>query len=54
MTQRQRYRCRSCGHRFEADTLTDAEQREVRRKNQPLYPIVCPKCSRNDVRRGWD
>lgn len=54
MTQRRRYRCHNCGNRFEIEVLTEEEKREARRKNVPVYRIVCPKCNRSEVREGWD
>jgi DNA-directed RNA polymerase subunit RPC12/RpoP len=54
MPIRTRYRCLTCGERFEADVLTKEEARERDRDNRPRYPIACPKCRRADVRPGWD
>lgn len=54
MSERRRYRCLSCGHRFEADVLTSEEKREAQRQDRRLYPLGCPDCQRTDVRLGWD
>ena len=49
-----RYRCLNCGHRFEEETLTREEDRELRRDGKRTYPIHCPRCNRTDCRRGWE
>lgn len=54
MTERVRYRCRNCGHRFEAEVLDERERREARSREIPTSPIQCPECHRTDVRRGWE
>jgi DNA-directed RNA polymerase subunit RPC12/RpoP len=54
MTERIKYRCNNCGHRFEAETLTVEEKRRANEDNRDTYPIACPECLRANVRRGWD
>lgn len=54
MAVRMRYRCKSCGRRFEIDVLTREEQREAKRQGRPLKPVACPDCHRTDVREGWE
>lgn len=54
MTVRKRYRCRSCGKRFEVDVLTADEMREAERQRRPTSPISCPECKRTDCRDGWE
>lgn len=54
MTRHVRFRCRNCGHRFEAEVLDEDEQREARRKGEPTSPIHCPACKRTDIRDGWE
>lgn len=49
-----RYRCNNCGHRFEIDVLTSEERREAERRNERVYAIGCPKCGRQDLRKGWE
>lgn len=49
-----RYRCTNCGHRFEIDILSPEERREAQRRNQPTFPISCPECRRQAVRKGWE
>ncbi len=54
MPERARFRCKNCGHRFEADVLDEAERREARREDRPTSAVHCPECRRTDIRRGWD
>lgn len=56
MPRRVRYRCLSCGERFEVDVLTKEEQREFDRQNRPTEQVHCPnrECNRTDLREGWD
>ena len=54
MPNRVRRRCNNCGHRFEAEVLTDRERRDARDEGIPLGPIRCPKCQRADTRNGWE
>jgi rubredoxin len=54
MTERARFRCNNCGHRFDAEVLTLDEKREYERERRPSSPIRCPVCQRTDIRRGWD
>lgn len=49
-----RFRCKSCGNRFEAEVLDEDEEREAERQRRPTYTIQCPQCRRTDIRRGWD
>jgi DNA-directed RNA polymerase subunit RPC12/RpoP len=49
-----KYRCLNCGDRFEAETLSQEERRDFDRKNRLYGPVRCPKCSRSDVRCGWE
>jgi len=53
MTEKVRFRCKNCGHRFEAEILTESEKQEARNRNQPTSPIHCPECNRTDVVQGW-
>jgi len=54
MSERRRFRCLNCGHRFEADVLTADEKREARRRGRPTQPIACPECNHTDIRGGWE
>lgn len=54
MTEIVRFRCNSCGHRFDAEVLDKDECREARRINRPTSALHCPECNRTDIRRGWD
>lgn len=54
MTDAVRFRCNNCGHRFEAEVLTEEEKREARRDDQPVSAVRCPVCRRTDIRRGWE
>ena len=54
MPERARFRCINCGHRFEAEVLTDAEKREARREDRPTSAVQCPQCRRVDIRPGWE
>ena len=54
MTEQVRYRCKNCGHRFEAEVLTEQECREAKRRDQPVSPVQCPQCRRTDIERGWE
>ena len=49
-----RYRCLNCGHRFEAEVLTAAEDEEYERENRPRSQLRCPACRRSDWREGWE
>ncbi|HDO52772.1 MAG TPA: zinc ribbon domain-containing protein [Rhizobiales bacterium] len=49
-----RFRCKTCGHRFEAEVLDPDEKREARRRNRPTSDVHCPKCNHLEIRRGWD
>jgi DNA-directed RNA polymerase subunit RPC12/RpoP len=46
-----RYQCLNCGNEFAIDVLTPDEQRERRRRNEPVYAVACPKCHRQDLRK---
>jgi hypothetical protein len=56
MPRKVRYRCLSCGERFEVEILTDEEKREARRQNRPTSHVHCPnpECNRTDLREGWE
>lgn len=54
MGELKRYRCNSCGHRFEVEVLTREERLDAEREGRPVYAISCPECRRTDVRPGWD
>ena len=54
MTERIRFRCKNCGHRFATEVLDEDERREARRKSRPTHAVHCPVCNRTDIRRGWD
>jgi rubredoxin len=54
MTRLVRFRCKNCGHRFEAEVLDENEKREARRVRRQTYLIHCPKCYRTDIRDGWE
>lgn len=56
MAERRKYRCRNCGFRFEADVLTEREERESRRRKEPVSPVACPRCfrHRDALVPGWD
>jgi transposase-like protein len=54
MPKTERFRCLNCGHRFEAEALTQEEKQEAKREDKPIFSINCPICYRTDVRRGWD
>ncbi|PWB65369.1 MAG: zinc ribbon domain-containing protein [Bradyrhizobiaceae bacterium] len=51
MAQRMRYHCLNCGNEFEAAILTPEEEREARRRNEPISPVICPRCRRRDLRK---
>ncbi|MGZ2428363.1 DNA-directed RNA polymerase subunit RPC12/RpoP [Rhizobium redzepovicii] len=53
MSEVKRFQCLNCGHRFEIGVLTREEKEEAKRKDEPVYPVACPRCSRTDVRSGW-
>lgn len=46
-----RYLCHNCGNEFVVDVLTSEEEREARRRNEPVSPISCPRCQRRDFRK---
>lgn len=48
------YRCNNCGERFTIDILTPEERRDAERERRPIYSVACPKCRRQDVRKGWE
>lgn len=48
------FRCLNCGHRFEASVLDENEKRDARHRNQGTMQLRCPKCGRDDLRRGRD
>ena len=54
MTELRRFRCLSCGRRFEAEVLTDAEKNDAERDARPLSRVRCPDCNREEVRPGWE
>jgi len=54
MSETVRFRCNNCGHRFDAEVLTDDEKRQARLKNRPTSAVHCPQCNRTDIRRGWE
>ena len=56
MPEMKRYRCNSCGYRFEIEVFTSQEIDEAEEKGNPLLgsPIQCPECNRQDNREGWD
>jgi rubredoxin len=54
MSDKVRFRCNNCGHRFDADVLTEDEKREARRDERPTSAVRCPACGRTDIRRGWE
>lgn len=54
MPMTMRYRCLSCGSRFETSILTEEEVKDARRWDQPLGRVQCPGCNRLDTRKGWD
>ena len=54
MPESVRFRCNNCGHRFEVEVLSQAEQQEAHKANRPTQTVQCPKCNRTDVRRGWE
>jgi hypothetical protein len=51
MSERRRYRCRICDHRFEVDVLTPEEKHEAERQHRPVFPVTCPVCFRTEVHR---
>ena len=51
MTEIAKYRCKSCGVRFEVQVLTERERREAERERRPVYGISCKKCGSRDVQR---
>lgn len=53
MTERVRFRCNNCGHRFESEVLDEDRRHEARRENRPTNAVHCPECNRTDIRRGW-
>ena len=54
MPEIKRFRCLSCGRRFEAETLNEEERREARHNHHPTSPVYCPDCHRTDIRGGWE
>lgn len=54
MPELKRYKCLSCGKRFEVDVLTKEERRDAEREGEPVYRIHCPDCHRTEVREGWE
>lgn len=48
----QRYRCRNCGHEFEAEILTEEEVRELHKQNCEPGRVRCPRCKRADVQKA--
>ncbi|MGH8651500.1 MAG: hypothetical protein ACREYE_04660 [Gammaproteobacteria bacterium] len=54
MTELVRFRCKNCGHRFEAEVLDEHERRAAQQTRQPTAPVNCPKCNRTDFQRGWE
>ncbi len=52
MTYLKRYRCLSCGEKFEAEVLESQEKEEYIRQGRPTGQVHCPKCNRTDVRPG--
>ena len=56
MPEMRRYRCNNCDERFEVVVPTEQERREAEEKRDPIkgFPIHCPKCKRQDYRKGWD
>ncbi|MBI1210014.1 MAG: zinc ribbon domain-containing protein [Alphaproteobacteria bacterium] len=54
MSARKRFRCLSCGKRFEAEVLSEDEVRAARLRGEPLGPIHCPECNRTNCRGGWE
>lgn len=43
---KKRYRCRNCGHQFQAEVF---ERGEAEAKRLPSGPVHCPNCNRTDV-----
>lgn len=54
MAETVRFRCNNCGHRFDAQVLSQQEKREAERELRPLRDVACPNCNRADIRRGWE
>lgn len=54
MTDRVRFRCNNCGHRFEVEVLDESERHKARQEHQPISTVNCPQCHRTDIRRGWE
>ena len=54
MTEHIRFRCSSCGHRFEAEVLNEDERRETRREIRPTNALFCIECHRTEIQRGWN
>jgi hypothetical protein len=42
MSETRRFQCLNCGHRFEAEVLSQDEKREANRGRRPTYPVACP------------
>jgi hypothetical protein len=53
MTEKAKFRCLNCGHKFEEEVMTEREKEQARRENRPTHPLACPKCRRTSVERGW-
>jgi DNA-directed RNA polymerase subunit RPC12/RpoP len=51
MTETVTYRCKHCGNRFEAQVLTQREQREAKHDRRPVYAVHCPQCGSRDIQR---
>lgn len=54
MSERRRFRCNSCGERFETEVLTPEEQRRAQIERRPTSSIHCPRCNRTDIRDGYE
>jgi DNA-directed RNA polymerase subunit RPC12/RpoP len=56
MPENKRYRCLSCGERFELEVLTHQDFEDARKRGEYINhsPIECPKCKRRDFREGWE
>lgn len=53
MSSSVQFQCLNCGHRFEAEILTEDEVRELERRQRRAGVVQCPVCNRTDIRRGW-
>jgi hypothetical protein len=51
MAQKVKFRCRTCGDRFEQVILDEREIEEAQRKRQPVVPTHCPRCQSQNVQR---